>query len=626
MIFRISSFFLLILFAFGVTSAKSGPVPGPATNQSFQFPLSDGTIVQARCLPINATTLYLVYATRTGNLGLWTITTTEEIDPLPPDPTPDPVTDILSIAVVEDPLDSSIDEVSVLADPGWRGYAAANHIFYGIIPPTVVDFRTKQPPPAIAPFLEAAKGQDLPFVVMFFSDGTLYWKGHLPATPSDLIELIRKKTGAKNNDSNHHPKRLDETSHRSEHEGKINSPSTLFRLLHTEHLTYAWCDNRALAGVASHHPTRGMAGLDPRRVWFLSSRHEGGSIARPRSGLNEQVLGSRFCESIRAPSIISTEQANSVKPGFCCVSDRRDTRPRRVGRGCSRPDGQGRSLSSDDVAGGGIVSKKCASELEGCGSVLCAPEMDLRGLMGETDDPCNQTDSHCDSSDVVGASCLPNESTSRREGQGGDLDRQFLGRRLGRRWIGRVGRRIRQRSFGRLRSCSSVVLPDSRSGLIDVYFSPQGGCTEAIAKEIDDAQSTIRCQLYYFTSKTLASALRRAHDRGVTVVVILDKSQMTSLYSVADYLHNSGIPVWIDRAHKIAHNKLMIVDDATVVTGSFNWTKAAEEDHAENLLILREPSIVSEYLDNFATHLSHSARYTGHTSIYAPESGANYGE
>jgi len=137
--------------------------------------------------------------------------------------------------------------------------------------------------------------------------------------------------------------------------------------------------------------------------------------------------------------------------------------------------------------------------------------------------------------------------------------------------------------------------------------------------EIDNAKSTIRCQVYYFTSKTIASALRRAHDRGVSVVVVLDKSQVSSMYSVADYLHNSGIPVWIDRAHKIAHNKVMIADDQVVVTGSFNWTKAAENDNAENLLILREQSIVDKYLNNFAEHLSHSEKYGGHSQTYKPK-------
>ena len=80
-------------------------------------------------------------------------------------------------------------------------------------------------------------------------------------------------------------------------------------------------------------------------------------------------------------------------------------------------------------------------------------------------------------------------------------------------------------------------------------------------------------------------ALARAKKRGVNVRVILDKSQETEKYSAAKFAANEGIPVHIDRAFAIAHNKIMIIDRADVITGSFNFTKAAEQNNAENCLI-----------------------------------------
>lgn len=65
--------------------------------------------------------------------------------------------------------------------------------------------------------------------------------------------------------------------------------------------------------------------------------------------------------------------------------------------------------------------------------------------------------------------------------------------------------------------------------------------------------------------------------------VILDKSQRTEKYSSVDFLANNGIPAKIDAAHAIAHNKVIIIDGETAITGSFNFTKAAEEKNAENL-------------------------------------------
>jgi len=109
-----------------------------------------------------------------------------------------------------------------------------------------------------------------------------------------------------------------------------------------------------------------------------------------------------------------------------------------------------------------------------------------------------------------------------------------------------------------------------------VYFSPKGGCTEAIIHQIDSAKSEILVQAYSFTSGYIIKALSKAHKRGVKVEVLLDKSQCKEEYTSATFLDNSGIPTYIDDKHAIAHNKIMIIDREAVITGSFSFTKAAE--------------------------------------------------
>ena len=64
-------------------------------------------------------------------------------------------------------------------------------------------------------------------------------------------------------------------------------------------------------------------------------------------------------------------------------------------------------------------------------------------------------------------------------------------------------------------------------------------------------------------------------------------------------------------AHAIAHNKVMIIDKAVLITGSFNFTKAAEEKNAENLLVLRSKELARTYIENWQRHKEHSVRYTG---------------
>ena len=151
---------------------------------------------------------------------------------------------------------------------------------------------------------------------------------------------------------------------------------------------------------------------------------------------------------------------------------------------------------------------------------------------------------------------------------------------------------------------TDLTLPKDTS--IQVYFSPDGGCTDAINKVLGQAKQEILVQAYSFTSAPIAKALLDAHKRGVKVQVILDKSQKTQKYSSATFLKNSRIPTYIDAKHAIAHNKIMIIDRETVITGSFNFTKAAEEKNAENLLIIRDKALAKMYMENWEKHKGHS--------------------
>ena len=74
---------------------------------------------------------------------------------------------------------------------------------------------------------------------------------------------------------------------------------------------------------------------------------------------------------------------------------------------------------------------------------------------------------------------------------------------------------------------------------------------------------------------------------------------------------HAGIPTFIDSKHAIAHNKVMLIDDREVLSGSFNFTKAAEESNAENLLVIDDSALAAKYLANWQEHLKHSEAYRG---------------
>ncbi len=158
----------------------------------------------------------------------------------------------------------------------------------------------------------------------------------------------------------------------------------------------------------------------------------------------------------------------------------------------------------------------------------------------------------------------------------------------------------------------------SSVGHIRVFFSPHGGCTAAVVATLGTAKSNVLVQAYSFTSAPIAGALVDAKKRGVDVRVILDKSQRTERYSEADFLLHAGIPTWIDAKHATAHNKVMVIDGRTVLTGSFNFTKAAENNNAENLLVIEDPALSWQYTTNWQAHLAHSEGYTGKLAPKSP--------
>jgi phosphatidylserine/phosphatidylglycerophosphate/cardiolipin synthase-like enzyme len=159
----------------------------------------------------------------------------------------------------------------------------------------------------------------------------------------------------------------------------------------------------------------------------------------------------------------------------------------------------------------------------------------------------------------------------------------------------------------------SLLIPltgDSESR-VAVYFSPGASCTAAIVRELASAKSSIHVQAYSFTSQWIAKALVDAEKRGVKVVAILDARNRTRNYSAADFLAHEGIETYIDSQHSIAHNKIIIIDNAIVITGSFNFTKAADQKNAENLLVIPDAEIAAKYEQNWELHFAHSEYYAG---------------
>ena len=160
--------------------------------------------------------------------------------------------------------------------------------------------------------------------------------------------------------------------------------------------------------------------------------------------------------------------------------------------------------------------------------------------------------------------------------------------------------------------CTSVIQPQSPPPAPvtgSLYFPPQGEETEVIVRELNKSQNSILVQSFSFFSDPVAKALVSAQERGVNVQILMDQSPLAEQYT--RIFAKGGISIKIDSSHAIAQNKVMIIDGETVITGIPNFTKAAEDKIAENLMVIRDKATAKKYTKSWQYHEGHSEPYSG---------------
>ena len=159
---------------------------------------------------------------------------------------------------------------------------------------------------------------------------------------------------------------------------------------------------------------------------------------------------------------------------------------------------------------------------------------------------------------------------------------------------------------------SSLVYADTK-----VYFSPNGGCQEAIISEINRAHKSIDIAMFSFTSREIANALIEAKQRHLKIRITLNIDQIKDPYSKCKFLVSKGINVKFHMGQGLMHNKFAVIDNLVVLTGSFNWTNTAEKKNAENLLIIKDRELAWKYTKQFKHLWSQSGQ--GQIKVARPE-------
>lgn len=137
--------------------------------------------------------------------------------------------------------------------------------------------------------------------------------------------------------------------------------------------------------------------------------------------------------------------------------------------------------------------------------------------------------------------------------------------------------------------------PDNRPISVEVLFSPDDGTADRILSLLDTAQQTIQFMAFAFTSDAIGEKLVEKAEQGVLVAGIFDESQL-QVSSEYAYLLAAGLDVRVDGSPYKLHHKAIIIDGATVIAGSYNFSLGAETRNDENTVIIHDPAVAEKFL------------------------------
>ena len=154
--------------------------------------------------------------------------------------------------------------------------------------------------------------------------------------------------------------------------------------------------------------------------------------------------------------------------------------------------------------------------------------------------------------------------------------------------------------FGVTSRNDGIIAFDHAGGQVSIIFAPEADEISALVGEIEGAMQSIRFMTFVFSLDELAEAmLSQAASRDVTIEGVFENRNSLASWSQAPALHCAGASVRQDGNRYVLHHKVIIIDDHTVITGSFNFSRSAEKNNDENIVILRNAAIAGLYLDEW---------------------------
>ncbi|MFC3150969.1 phospholipase D-like domain-containing protein [Litoribrevibacter euphylliae] len=131
------------------------------------------------------------------------------------------------------------------------------------------------------------------------------------------------------------------------------------------------------------------------------------------------------------------------------------------------------------------------------------------------------------------------------------------------------------------------------------HFSPGDECRRKILDLCQNARRSIEICVFTISDDSLSNAILKAHQRGIEVRIITDNDKSNDLGSDVDMLSNKGVPVRMDRTDNHMHHKFALFDRATLLNGSFNWTRSASRYNQENIVVSGDVRVLDRFTTEF---------------------------
>jgi len=131
-------------------------------------------------------------------------------------------------------------------------------------------------------------------------------------------------------------------------------------------------------------------------------------------------------------------------------------------------------------------------------------------------------------------------------------------------------------------------------------FAPHDDCPGKVVRLLREARRRVDICVFTITDNRISRAIEQAHRRGARVRILTDDDKSGDLGSDIARLSAKGIPVGVDDSDDHMHHKFAIFDDATLLTGSYNWTRSAAEHNHENFIVTGEPALVASFGEEFS--------------------------